>query len=88
MRQMSVPASSRDTMHRNILLLEDILADGRTEGLVSDTEHHNDVSVLGLGDELGEDADVVKRTLGVGNTHRAEEDVDLPQTAGVVPTVL
>ena len=65
-----------------------IVADGRTKWLVGDTKHHNDISVFRLRDELRDDADVVKRTLCIRDTHRAVEDVDLTEASGVVPTIL
>ena len=56
--------------------------------LIHNTKHRHDILVLGLGNELGDDANVVEPTLGIGNAHNAAEEVDGPEFARVVPPVL
>lgn len=63
---------------------ERVDADDAQERLVHDPEDGHDVLVLGLGDELGEEADVVERALGVRVAHDAVQPVDAAQPAGVV----
>ncbi len=56
--------------------------------LIHNTKERYDVPVLGLRNELGEDANVVEATLGIGNAHDAGEEVDGAKSARVVPPVL
>ena len=74
--------------YRHILALDRILANGRTKGLVGDTEHHDNITVLRLGDELGDDTDVVECALCVGDTHRTVQNIDLTNPSRVVPAIL
>ena len=55
---------------------------------IHDTKVRHDVPVLGLGNELGKDANVVEPTLGIGHTHDTAEEVDGAESARVVPPVL
>jgi len=64
------------------------LANSASLGLISDTKHSDNTAVLRLRNELGDDPYVVKRTLGIGQTHRAVEDIDRTKTTGVIPSVL
>lgn len=61
---------------------------GTNHWLIHNTKVRYDVPVLGLGNELGEDANVVKPTLGIGNTHDAAEEVDSTKSARMVPSIL
>jgi len=56
--------------------------------LIDNTKERHNVLVLGLGNKLGEDADVVESTLGIGNAHDPAKEVDRAAFAGVVPPVL
>jgi hypothetical protein len=56
--------------------------------LIHDTKVRHNVLVLGLGNELGDDANVVEPTLGIGNAHDTAEEVDGAEFARVVPPVL
>jgi len=55
---------------------------------VHDREHCYDVLVLRLRDELGDDTDVIKGSLGVGVAHRTIQPSDISATSGVSPGVL
>ena len=58
------------------------------ERLIERAKRGHDVAVLGLGDKLGEDADVLERALRVRDAHRAKEEVDRAEPARVVQPVL
>lgn len=72
----------------DVLALDGVFANGGAEGLVRDTKHDDDVLVLGLGDELRDDADVVQRPFSVVDTHGAVEHVNGAKAPGVVPAIL
>jgi len=44
--------------------------------LIYNTKERYNIPVLGLGNELGEDANVVEPTLGIGHAHDTTEEVD------------
>lgn len=56
--------------------------------LVHDTKERDDVLVLGLVDELDDDAHVVQTALGIGETHDSHEEVDEAVLAGVIVAIL
>ena len=62
---MRLQVEARDGVHT-------YLADER---FVDDPEYGHEVAVLGLGDELREDADVIERALSICETHVAVEEV-------------
>jgi hypothetical protein len=57
-------------------------------GFVRDAKHGDDVFVLGLRDEFGDDTDIVESTLSIGKTHRAVQKTNSTKFARVVPAVL
>ena len=61
---------------------------GRSERLVHDAEHGDDLAVLRLVDKLGEDANDVERPLRVRKSHDAGEEVDGSVLARVVIAIL
>ena len=72
-----------DLQARNV-----VNSDGIHERFIDDSEHNDDVSVLGLADELGEDADVIETALRVGYSHDAVKEIEYAQTTRVVECVL
>ena len=52
--------------------------------LIEHAEHRDDLFPLGLGDEFGNDPDVVERALCVSHAHSAMEPVDRAELSGVV----
>ena len=64
------------------------LPDGGAKGLVSDTEHGNDISIFWLRDEFSNNADVVQGPLCVRNTHRTEKHINSADLARMVPAIL
>lgn len=71
-----------------IKFLKGLEGDGAAARFVEDTEEGNDGLDFGLGNELGENADVVHSALSVSYAHDAVEHVGLPKFARVVPSVL
>lgn len=63
-----------------------VLSDRVDQRLVDDTENGDDVLVLGLRDELGEDTNIIQHALSVRDTHRAIHEIDLTAFTGVVVT--
>ena len=57
-------------------------------GLVNDTEHSDNILILRLGNELGENTNVIKRPLRVGVTHRSIQHIDCTELSRMIPTVL
>jgi hypothetical protein len=85
---MSAHVVSKARRIRHAQSLNVVLPNGGAKRLVDDPEHGDDVAVLRLADELGEDADVVERALRVRDAHRAVQPADRAELAGVVPAVL
>lgn len=76
-------------MGQNILSVQWLWADNRHgSGFIDDTKYHDDILVLWLRDELGNDPDVIQGPLCVGVAHGTIEEVDAAAFPGVVPSVL
>lgn len=56
------------------------------QSFVDDSEHRDDVLVFGLRYELGDNPNVVERSLGICETHHAVEEVDLTPLSRVIVT--
>jgi hypothetical protein len=70
------------------LSLQVLHANSRTLRLIGDTKHCDYVLILGLGDELGKNSDIIKGALCIGNTHRPTENIDAAEFARMVPAIL
>jgi hypothetical protein len=57
-------------------------------GLIGDSENSDDIPILGLRYELGNNSNIIKRALGVCQTHNAVKNTDGPKTTGMIPAVL
>ena len=55
---------------------QNLLPDRPDQRLVDDAEDRDDVCILRLADEFGEDSDVIDRPLGVGVSHWAIQKVE------------
>ena len=67
-----------------------LLASKLCSRFVDNTKHRDDIRVLRLGSKLGEDTDVVERSLSVGVAHSTVQPADCIRTkpARVIPAVL
>ena len=63
---------------------EGILTDSSNQGLVQDAEHGHNILPFGLRNELRDDANVVERSLSIGEAHDSIEEVVLACLATVV----
>jgi hypothetical protein len=61
--------------------IHNVSPDSVTQRLVYDAEHWNDILILGLRNELRENADIVERTLCVCHAHNAVEEIDFTSFA-------
>jgi len=51
---------------------------------VDDAENWNNVQILRLRNELGDDPNIIQHAFSVCNTHHATEEVDLTRLSGMV----
>lgn len=72
----------------NLQASDDIHTDVFGPRFVHDTEQGDNILVLILTNELGDNANVVQTTLSVRNAHDTGQEVDRAVLAGVVVTVL
>ena len=56
--------------------------------LIQNSEYGHHILILGLRDEFGKNANIIKRALRIGISHWAVQKVDGANFAGMVPTVL
>jgi hypothetical protein len=61
-----------------------ISSNSSEQGLVDNAEHRDNIDPLRLGYELGNDPNIIKRTLGIGKSHDSIQKVDRAEFAGVV----
>lgn len=74
---------------QNIQSLELCCTDeGTAPGFVEHAKHYNDITVLRLRDELGDDPDVIQCPLCVCIAHGTKKEVGIPESPGMVPSVL
>jgi hypothetical protein len=57
---------------------------GRDKCFVGESEDWDDVSVLWLGDELGDNANIVQGTLGIRYPHYSVQEIDLAVSSRMV----
>jgi len=68
----------------NLQCLKLLLADGTLNWLVHYTKHNDDILPLRLGEELGEDTNVVEHTLSICESHGPSEEVNLTPLARMI----
>lgn len=78
---------TNDVVSLNVKGADRAFADSIAVGLIEESKHLDNRSVLGLSNELSEGTDVVERSLSVGKTHGTVHPVDRPLATRVVPAV-
>jgi hypothetical protein len=79
--------ATEDKTRENVLSCELVLPDILHIGFIYDPKDWYEILILWLRDKLCDDPDVVRGTLGVRNTHYAQEEVNLALQTRVQKTL-
>lgn len=81
----AIPCNAPDhPVSLNVPARQRLHADDEAQRLVQDPQDLDDGCILRLRDELGDDAEVVQRSLGIGKTHVAIEEGDVVLSARMI----
>ena len=73
----SMKSSANVKTKRDARRCQNLLPNRPDRNLVDDAEHRDDVGTLRLGDEFGEDSDIIVGSLGVGVSHWAFQKLNV-----------